>query len=625
MSCIKISFICRIFIVLLLFLLSRGVTAQEGNVHRVRDLDYGVSLYHFYQNKYLSAITDILIAEHYQRIDPEHKNPQLLLGGLYLSYDLHNKSSEIFENLLHDKSLAIAADIKDRAWFLLGKNHYRNGFIKKAEQSLIKVKGSLQLDDEEQRLYLLNTIYLREKDIVAAENILTKFPENSTWKYYSQFNTASYLIQTADKVQQGHKLFSSLSSITPQTSEQSLLVDKANLALAYVALKDKKSQVSIERFNKIRLESAETNKALLGIGWARYREKQYKEAIIPWMNLASSYAESDLSVQEALISIPYAFEKMQENEQALYQYGLAIESYKFQLSEIQQLEKLIKSVKYIKQLNPGSLGDESIPVKQIVDRLDPLILRYLLSLITSQEYQSSVQSYQQLIHMRYLLKRWQNSMPALHMILAEKRKTYKNKLSRTLNDKSLDRVLVLVKRRDKLVEFVKSIELEEKAFKLASASELEQMALLKVTSDKINKLKSSSEDLSEQRFKQRILNGVLAWEIETDYPVRVWHVKKSLRELNLAVKKMNTSIASLKASYISAPQQFLQFDDRINNKNNKIKQLAYKINEALKEQQYSIRAMTLDALKIHRNQIKLYHDRALYAKARLYDSLMGHE
>jgi len=32
--------------------------------------------------------------------------------------------------------------------------------------------------------------------------------------------------------------------------------------------------------------------------------------------------------------------------------------------------------------------------------------------------------------------------------------------------------------------------------------------------------------------------------------------------------------------------------------------------------------MALEELRLHRNQIKLYHDRALYAKARLYDSLM---
>ena len=613
--------------ILLVYACASPVYAEKKNTHKVQDLAYGVSLFNFFQEKYFSAITELMVAEHYQRIKSKDKNPYLLLGGLYLSYDLHYQSSDVFKNLLLEDEIELPAAIEDQARFLLAKNHYHDKDYAQAEELLISIKNGLSQDSDEEKLFLLNTIFLRNKDYPQALKTLDYFSDASVWKVYAQFNTASFLIQQKDEdiVEQGFDLLEELGSINSINPEKQIIRDKANLALAYVALRDENSSGAIKYFNKIRIKGIEANKALLGIGWARYREKEYQEALIPWMHLASSQTESDLAVQEAYISIPYAFEKMQDEEQALHQYGLAIDSYKIQLSETSQLMEFIKTPQFLEQLNPGSLGGESTTAASVIKNLDSRLTQYMLPLLSSHEFQHAAKSYREILHLRYMLNHWQNNIPALQMILKEKRKTYKNKLARTMDDESLKKVRILTRQRDQLVKKVRQIEIEKNALALATAEEQEKIELLRKSKERLKALEGSDEDIAEAKNKYRLLHGRLLWQVETDYPVRIWKTKRQLQQLDEAIREMNKSMQALRRAWNTAPADFSKFDARIANKEDQIRSLRRKVDQAVVAQGQQLRMMALEELRLHRNQIKLYHDRALYAKARVYDSMMAHE
>ncbi|RDH83117.1 MAG: hypothetical protein DIZ80_12740 [endosymbiont of Galathealinum brachiosum] len=615
-ACITFGYVC-------------GYSARADNqsVHHVEDLAYGVALFDFFQQKYFSAITDLLVAEHYQRIKSDENNPSLLLGGLYLSYDLHQQSAKTFNKLLGNKSGGMPITIQDQARFLLGKNHYNDGLFSLAEEQFVEIKDGLQLESEDEKLFLLNAIFLKNDDFFQAQKTLEYFSSESVWKGYAKFNVASRLIQhpVEDNVEKGFDLLAELAIDDSLDYEKRILKDKANLALAYVSLRDGDSEKSIEYFNEVRLKGIETNKALLGIGWARYRENEFKEAVIPWMHLASSQTESDLAVQEAFISIPYAFEKMELKDQALHHYVLALDSYKFQLDETQQLVKFIKSSAFIEQLNQGSLGKEITSAVSIIKNLDPLLTRYLLPLLSSNDYQYKVKSYLEVVHLKYMLNHWQNNIPALQMILSEKRKTYKNKLSKTMDDDSLNRIKVLINKRRKLADQIKKIELSEESLRLLTAEEAEYLKLLDKGDSHLGQLKTQDEETVEIKNKVRLLKGRMVWEVDTDYPVRIWAVRKQLKQLNVATDEMSDTMSSLESAWKTAPSDFSGFEVRIANKEAHIKQLKKKIDIAIVSYESELRAIALEDLRLHRNQIKLYHDRALYAKARLYDSLMERE
>jgi len=601
------------------------VCAADKNLHKVEDLAYGVSIYHLYQGKYFSSITDLLVAEKTQRISNDKENPQLLLGGLYLSYGMYSKSSEVFENLLESGGLNTSDEVKDRAWYLSGKNYYENGMLDDAKRSLIRVKDSLNDDSEEERLYWLNTIFLKKYDVVSAVDILYKMQDRSIWRYYAVFNTATYLIKAGTYAGYARQLLLDLSSIEPSGDEEKLLVDKANLALAYVSLKNNKQAEAVQHFLKVRAGGGVTSEALLGLGWAQYRNENYEDSITSWMHLVTGQNKSDLVVQEALISIPYAFEKKEDNDQALFQYAQAIEGYKTQINETQKLVDFINSDEFIAQISPANLGDEAPPIFNRIQNINPLMYRYLSKLISSDKFQFSVQSYQQAKFLSHKLDRWQHSMPALQMILKEKRLTYNNKLVRTLDDDSLARVKLLVSKRDYLKEKVESIENDQSFYALVTDKESEYIKTLSAAENSLKNALIDSADADELEFKYRLLNGLLKWRLETEYPGRLWKVKKQVKDLDEAVENMQNELASLKKTFKSAPKDFSQFDARIANKEVEINRLKNRVSAEILKQENHLRKTALNALEIHRNQIRLYHDRALYAKARLYDSMMVKE
>ncbi len=597
---------------------------NEQTTHKVQDLAYGVALFDFFQQKHFSAITDLLVAEHYNRIKIDSNNPSVLLGGLYLSYDLHTQSSEIFQRLLGSDSSLVPVAVLDQAHFLLGKNYFHDGFYDEAEKEFASIKKTLKFNEDEEKLFLMNKIFLRNNNLSMAQKTLASFAEDSPWKDYAKFNTGVHFIQReeADSIKLGFGLLNELGTSDATSVEKRVIKNKSNLALGFVALREGDSKQSISFFNKIDLKSEQANKALLGIGWARYREKEYDEAAITWMHLASSPDSIDLSVQEALVSIPTAFEKLKLNDQALYQYGLAIDHYTFQLSEIQKIIDYVQSPEFIKQIEKGSLGKEVTTEVELIKNLNPMLTQYMLPFLSSHEFQHQAKAYLEISHLKHMIEQWQYNVPALKMILQQKRETYEKKLSRLMDGRSLDRIKLLRSKRNALSKKIKKIERSDDSLNLPALKEIEHINLLTRSEARLDRLTDAGEDIAEQKNKFRFLKGLLIWQIDTDFLTRIWDVTRQLEVLDEEIVRMDKSMRSLTATWTNAPTHFAEFDAKIEDKASRIKRVAGKIDQAVAIQEKVLRTMMLENITAHRDKISSYYDRALFSKARLLDALM---
>jgi hypothetical protein len=72
----------------------------------VRDLYYGETLFHFYQDEHFDALTHLLVARDSGRVSNHEAESELLLGGLYLHYGQHVRAEQIFSRLLQDSTEA---------------------------------------------------------------------------------------------------------------------------------------------------------------------------------------------------------------------------------------------------------------------------------------------------------------------------------------------------------------------------------------------------------------------------------------------------------------------------------------------------------------------------------------
>ena len=123
----KNSSSCHLRIFCLLFLLSAGWVHAAQNVQSLR---YGVTLFHFYQQDYFEALTELMVAQQLEQLDIHTANAELLRGGMSLSYGMDRVAEEVFQDLLADQSSSVSSqNYEDSgvAWFHLAKLAWRRG------------------------------------------------------------------------------------------------------------------------------------------------------------------------------------------------------------------------------------------------------------------------------------------------------------------------------------------------------------------------------------------------------------------------------------------------------------------------------------------------------------------
>src|SRR5690606_2224502 len=130
----------------------------------VADLRYGVSLFHYYQQDYLSALTELMIADNRDGIQGHGEHPELITGGISLAFGLENHAERLFYHLLQDESRP--QSVRDGAWFYLGKLHYTRGHWNDAEQSFPRVSPEVSPSLNAERDALRIKLQFRREQLV---------------------------------------------------------------------------------------------------------------------------------------------------------------------------------------------------------------------------------------------------------------------------------------------------------------------------------------------------------------------------------------------------------------------------------------------------------------------------
>lgn len=599
----------------LLLSFSFPVWAEAEAQHDVRDLSYGVALYNFFQEKYFSSITDLMVANERRSKDNQQFDSQLLLGGLYLSYNLHSQAGKILQQLVQDE---IPANTRDRAWFNLAKLSYRRGFIPEAKQALINIQDTLPDYREAERLNLLANIYLKQQQYEKAVAILKDFRGDSSWQAYARFNLGVALVKLGE-LQQGIEQLQEVGEIKPKSNELLALRDKANLALGYAYLKHNQPEIASESFNQVRLNSALSNQALLGVGWAWNMQSQYNMALLPWIELKSR-STFDPAVQESYLAIPYNFEKIDKPKLALTHYTSATKNYDAQLRILDSIGKAINGGELLQALKPANLGDETALSLYRSKLPSSITVSYLYTLMAKHEFQNVLKNYQDLLYLQYVLSRWQRDLPAYSLMLQERRRAYQEKLPEIKRDTRLKKLHKLEAQRNRLAQEVVRVEKNQDVFALAKEEEIEQVSRLNAVKSRLEKV-GKKQNVSELQERYELLHGLMVWQIADDYVPRQWQLKKGLKELDEAIAKTRAADTSLKSTWAEAPAGFEGYAKRIEMQKSRIRSLQLKVQTALQQQEGYIQAIARQELQQQQRRIESYLVRARFAQARLYDNL----
>src|SRR4029453_13236962 len=106
-------------------------------------------------------------------------------------------------------------------------------------------------------------------------------------------------------IARGMAILDDVGRMPAENEEFRALRDRANGALGFPALGEGDAKTARGYLERVRLKSLQSNKALLGFGWAADSLKDQKLALVPWLELAGRDV-GDSAALAAPTARPYA-------------------------------------------------------------------------------------------------------------------------------------------------------------------------------------------------------------------------------------------------------------------------------------------------------------------------------
>ncbi len=603
--------------------------AADEPMHVVEEPHYGDGLFHFYQEQYFSAITTLMVSQHFHRVTRHADEAEVLRGGMLLSYGMHREAGEVFARLIENGA---PPPVRDRAWFYLAKIRWQRGYLAEAQAAIGRIEKPLPGPLEDERLLLQANLLIALADYGGAVKVLSALtsrsaeaprrgtPQEGSAVSYARFNLGVALIKSGDATQ-GNALLDQLGSAPASDEEQRALRDRANLALGFAALAHKQPEKARGFLERVRLNGLQANKALLGYGWAAAELKNPKQALVPWSELAQRDPH-DAAALEARIAVPYAYAELGARGQALQRYNDAIVAFD---TEARALDGSIASIRSgallagLLQRNPGSEMGWFWNIHALPSATALPHAGQLAPLLAQHEFQEAFKNYRDLQFLSRNLQGWADTLGVFADMLANRRKAYAERLPQVRAKTPREAELAgLRQRRDALSdELQRAIAIADGAvfFDAAQGEQLERLTRARAT------LQSLPVEQQPAQASERLRRaaGALTWELAQHYPQRVHQAGRQLQLIDGQLAQAQQRDHALAQAQQDEPRRFEAFAERIVELDKRVQALSPRVAALGAEQQAALQELAVAELQRQKLRLAAYATQAQFAVAQLYD------
>ncbi|HPF26804.1 MAG TPA: hypothetical protein P5528_15265 [Steroidobacteraceae bacterium] len=584
----------------------------------VRDLHYGDVLFHFYQGEDFDALTR-LNAYRQWHLTPNHDaEGELLLGGLYLSLGMHNEAGERFERLL---TRNLPEDVRNRAWFYLGKIWYARGYLERAERAIRSIDGVLTPELEAERLHLLaNTLMRQERfdEAIALLNGWRARDGQQDWLAYAEFNLGVALIRKG-LVSEADPILTRVGQLESGRRELRSLRDRANLALGYAYIQAEQAEKARLPLERVRLNGPYSTKALLGVGWADAAAGDFEGALTPWLELRDRNL-LDAAVQESYLAIPYAFRKLDANAQAAESYELALRSFD---EESARIDQSISTIKREQLLDQFVAKDDQQQygwfwsLRQVPDAPES---RYLYALLASHDFQEGLKNYRDLGFLSSTLSRWDDSIGAFDDMIDTRERAYAERLPRADALLASGAVESLRERRDRISNELTRIEQSKDVAALGTQEQRDQWQRIARVEAALATLPADEEN-DELREKARLVKGALYWQLDEAFKARAWNQRRTLRDLDQALREADNRWIRVEKARTSAPTNTGEFAARLQALKERLDGLTVRLVDMQAKQNDLLERLAIRQLEQQKARLAAYSVQARFELAAIYDGI----
>ncbi len=605
------------------------------------DLYFGEILYYAYQDAHFDALArlDTELFQYYEldesELDPFHRHltqAEFSVGDLEMQYRMNQRAGKAIQAVLGE---GVDLATRNQAALALARVFYKKNdplntlyalqlIREQPDRSRYEEKYSLDvLRGKEPESLKTDAAYLRALanidigQFTEAADSLQLLRKEKSLKGFVLYNLGIALIQSG-KEQQGLEVLDELGQMELSDADLLALKDKANLKLAYRYLEKGDARQAQNYFERVRLDGPYSNQALLGAGWVSVAQGHYDRALVPW-TLLHERAETNNSVQEALMAVPYAYGKLSAHGKAANLYKHAMDVF---ADEIVSLDDSIKSIRKGKFL-AALLDEKSEKDKNWVVNLRELPetpeTRYILQLMASADFQESYKNYKDLAELRHHLEKWLADLRVYEEMI-DIRRAYQEPLLPVVEEefKKLDaRIKLRLEQRENLATKLKKMLISPRPEYLATSTERQALDTIIA----LEEIKASNAGAIDADLESRIkrLRGVLLWRVHSEYDQRLTDAYNNLISLDAIIKKLKIRYHSFIRTRQAATQSYEGYIIPIRQLRTRIFAAQRKLNGGMAKQGRLLETMAINELDRRRKRLEEYQIKARFALAESYD------
>jgi hypothetical protein len=587
-------------IALLLALSGGQVAAAEEQPAAASDLRYGVSLYHYFQKDYLAALSELQVADLRGGIEDYGNAPLVLRGEMSLAFGLDRSASQIFEQALDQESSEL---VRNAAWFYLSKMRFRRGDWQGATASLLRIEGKLdpRLLDEFNAMQV--NVALRSGDLATAVSAMDDLDRKNPWQPYLYYNLGTAHIR-ADKNAEGIEYLDRLAAMKRSSAEYRAIRDKALTAAGFSLMQQQQYTDAMARFSQVKLDSPFVEQALLGYGWSAVELGDYHRALAPWQVLAG---RSPLrpAVQEALLAVPYAYEKLGSLGSALSEFEAAEAVFSAEIDRLDAL-KLSLSPRHLLETVRFNNTEPELAQSELDSELVGLI-----ELLSGDQFQLYSRDMRDLDAMGQRLDYWRRNIDIYRDMLVHRALAREQKLARMSASDYSGKLQAIVEQRMALAGQLAEASIDTDMPAIADAENKARWGRVDAAQQALQRLDTAGDNVATQQQELERYRGLFLWDWQRQ-------ASKRLRALDQAIADAQGNLLSLQQVADEVPD-IAPFERRLQQLQQRLQLQTVALDQSLRATEAGFYQVVVAELEQQQNRLRYYQSQARLARARLYD------
>ncbi|PPI84563.1 hypothetical protein KEHDKFFH_07565 [Marinobacter maroccanus] len=606
--------------------------ADEPQPERAQDLRYGWVLYEYHQGNAFEALTQLAVAREQGGIDGHGDHPALVEGGLMLSWGMTREASILFTELLgaDGAGSTLSTDVRNQAWFYLGKVFYLEGDHELASENLERVDGDI-LAEANHDLFR-EWVYLRARlammssrtgDESELASLQAQLEDTDIWSLYLRYNSAVSALAAGDAVTAEAELQAliaiieqSTDSAEPEAERQGLL-GRARLSLARLYLRDNQFDGALEILGNMPLTGLFADQALFDYAVAAAGQGRPERAL----DALDTLSNRDLFLpwrQQVPFARAYVLEQMNRTQQALPAFKQAAGHYQARIEELDDIRNRLTEETLMAQLDFSRDSDGILTDSHGRLRVQPVDFG-MAEVLASETFQQALAELNELYRMQSFIAERQSRFESFRIMLETREQQRQVRIAQTrraLENQQADQWQQLHQEFSEKIS--EALTEEDAGFFMTSKQ--------KALRDKLDEVEETLAGLPDdattasQRATYQRMRAYFDWWIADDYGVNRWAAQKQLRELNREMDRFQAQRQRVE-TLMADDARHAELARRIAASERELATLGEEVADALVNARQALLSQVDSMLVAQQEELNGYLLASRHAQARLADQL----